>query len=68
LASQIDFKPYILGKKLRALEDAKSIDQIKEIKEVTMDDYVLSNMVSRVMELTKGKIDEQKAIRDIIDY
>jgi len=33
-----------------------------------MDDYVLSNMVSRVMELTKGKIDEQKAIRDIIDY
>lgn len=33
-----------------------------------MDKYVLSNMISRIMNLTKGKIDEQKSLRDIIDY
>lgn len=58
LASHVDYKPYILGKKINAIGKAKSIGDIKDVKDVTMDKYVLSNMISRIMNLTKGKIDE----------
>lgn len=57
-ASHIDYKPYILGKKILALEKAKSKDDIKDIKKITMDDYWLSNMITKIMALTKGNIDE----------
>jgi hypothetical protein len=40
------------------LEKAKSISDIKDVKDINMDQYVLSNMVSNIMALTKGKIDE----------
>lgn len=41
---------------------------MQEIKNVSFDHYELANLVSNILEMSEGKIEDQKVLRDIIDH
>lgn len=38
------------------------------VKKMQMNSFILAEYIKQIVEMTHGKIDDQKVIRDIIDY
>ena len=69
IASTINFKPYILGMKMLALAKAKdSCKDILAINRLHFDDYELAQLVNTILEKTEGSVEDQKVLRDIVDW
>lgn len=67
-AQWVNFKQYNLGNKLMKLYAATSVSEIKAIGMMHFDDCEMARMIKEILNLTSGQIEEQKIIRNIIDY
>lgn len=57
-----------MSKKQDQLEKAQTVKDVLEVKNIYMNSFILAEYIKQIVDMTHGKIDDQKVLRDIIDF